>query len=550
MIIAAGGLLGGLFFLWISGLRIISPTEYGWVMQSDWRIHFLGWHFFRREPWQWPPGRIDGYFHAPDGTTIGFTDSIPLVAFLLKPWSGVLPDVFQYQGLWLLTCFVLQGAFGVLIARIWTPRPALQLLAGGLFVLMPTLLIRVGHPSLCAHFLVLWALSLYWRTPPPESPRMPGTTSRLAAAQAALGLVAGLVHPYLAVMVLALLVALAVRTRALGGLLAAVAAVVLGWWASGLFTAGGTAQLATEGLGYYSTNVLALLTPSGWSTLLPELPVASPGQTYEGFQYVGAGGLLLMGAALVVAAPRVRSLPWSATAPVLIVAALCAIYALSPRVTLADRVIVDLSSPALEPMAVFRATGRFFWPMAYLLMTLALAVLITRLGTRTAAVVLAAALAVQLVDLRQAHAARRATSRSAAFHGHQLPATSPFWAAALPHYDHMVMVNPPHCGEAPAPFEWPAFLAGRYGLTINAGEVARPDVVKMAAYCRALQERTRNGVVGDDTIYLVHHRFVEPFRMVAQAPVRCSQADGISVCVTERSYARWRHLTDAGGTEW
>ena len=50
------------------------------------------------------------------------------------------------------TCVPGAGKFGfgrgVLIARIWTSRPVLQLLSAAMFVLMPTLLIRVGHPSL------------------------------------------------------------------------------------------------------------------------------------------------------------------------------------------------------------------------------------------------------------------------------------------------------------------------------------------------------------------------------------------------------------------
>ncbi|MBA3269230.1 MAG: hypothetical protein H0T71_01875 [Acidobacteria bacterium] len=226
-----GGFVGAAFFLAISGVRVVNPTQINWVMQLDWRIHFLGWHFFRREPWMWPPGRMSGYFHAPDGTAIGFTDSIPLAAFSLKPFASLLPDPFQYLGLWLLLCFVLQGGFGVLLARVWTTSRVLQLLAAFLFVLMPTLLIRVGHPSLCAHWLLLWALWLYLRSEPRRVQPI--------AQYAAVGLVAGLVHPYLAVMVLAILLALAVKERTVNGLLVAATAVALGWWASGLFTVPG-----------------------------------------------------------------------------------------------------------------------------------------------------------------------------------------------------------------------------------------------------------------------------------------------------------------------
>ena len=112
MTLLGGACLGGLFFFWIAGLRVLTPTEFGWVMQGDWRIHFLGWQFFRNEPWHWPPGRIEGYLHAPAGTAIGFTDSIPLVAFAPKPFSGLLPVTFQYLGIWLRSVSPCRGCSG------------------------------------------------------------------------------------------------------------------------------------------------------------------------------------------------------------------------------------------------------------------------------------------------------------------------------------------------------------------------------------------------------------------------------------------------------
>lgn len=527
MIVAAGGLIGGLFFLWIAGLRIIAPTSYAWVMQSDWRIHFLGWHFFRSEPWLWPPGRIAGYYHAPDGTAIGFTDSVPLMAFLFKPFSTLLPDVFQYLGLWLLACYVLQGMFGVLLARLWTDHRGLHLLAAAFFVLMPTLLIRVGHPSLCAHFLLLWTLWLYFRTKP-EDGRELGT-------HAALGLIAGLTHPYLAVMVLALLTAVAWRRRAFAGLFTALFAVIAAWWAAGLFTSSGPEALAAEGLGNYSMNLLSPVTPSGWSTLLPPLAVASSGQLYEGFQYLGLGTLALIGVAIVVLVASGSPLRWQMMAPIALIAMICAVYALSPRITFGDRVLADLSAPLLERLAIFRATGRFFWPMAYLLLATSLAVILARLSVRGAAVVLTAALAIQVVDLRAAHAERRVTSRSEAFHANQSPLTSSAWASLLPRYRHLVLINPPHCGDAPASFEWPAFLAGRFGMTVNAGEVARANPVEAQAYCESLHGAMRGGDVRDDTVYVIHPRFVDPMRASARVPVDCEVIDRLTVCVTARS---------------
>src|SRR3954451_19204975 len=108
---------------------------------------------FRYEAWQTPPARIATEFY-PAATSIAFTDSIPLMAFALKPVSRWLPEPFQYLGLWLLTCYALQGACGAMLARAFTPHRLPQALTGILLATSPVLLDRVGHAALCSHFLI------------------------------------------------------------------------------------------------------------------------------------------------------------------------------------------------------------------------------------------------------------------------------------------------------------------------------------------------------------------------------------------------------------
>lgn len=531
-----GGLIGAAFNLIIGGTRLIDPGEFSWLMKLDWRIHFLGWHFFRSEPWQWPPGRIVGYYHAPDGTAIAFTDSIPLVALALKPFASLLPMPFQYIGLWLFLCFVLQGVFGVLLTRIWSRHPLHQLLGAALFVTIPTLLIRVGHPALCAHFILLWALWLYLRR---------DRDHRSLAQHGALGLAAGLTHPYLAVMALPVIAARVVRDRhrrALAAFAMTLVTCVAGWWAAGLFTVSGAGNLASEGLGYYSMNLLSPITPSGWSTFLPAVPVATEGQIYEGFQYLGVGLLLLAALAALVAVINWRALPWARLLPVFGVCLVLAIYALSPRITLADRVLVDWSSPQLERWALFRATGRFFWPMGYLLVAGSIAIVVTRLRPAVSGALLVAAVGLQLADLRTAHAERRVTSRSDAFHVWANALPSPVWHDVLPFYKHIVIAPPRQCGSAPIGFESPAYLAGLHGLTINSAEVARFDDAKQRRYCSRVAAEMLTGTVDDQSLYILDTAQAAALKAAARRPVACGTIDTAYICVTADSYAPWRHL--------
>jgi Family of unknown function (DUF6311) len=533
-------LLGAAFFVWLAGWRLVSPLEYQWAMKFDWRIHFLGWHIFRGEPWGWPPGMLSGYYHAPDGTSIGYTDSLPIVAFLLKPFSSILPMPMQYLGVWIAGCFAAQGWWGVRLAALFTRSALAQLLAAMLLVLTPTLLNRAAHPALCAQWLLLWAIWLYlkWR---------PGDPVPLGS-MAALGIVSGLVHPYLAVMVVSLLVALALRMTieerggqrmvAWLGVVASSVLMLLGWWASGMFVVPGTA-MARPGLGRFSMNVLAVVTPSGWSAFLPAIPTAADGQGFEGFQYLGLGLLLTVTTAVVSAGFRANRRMLASLGPLVAVCAVQALYSLSPRVTFADHVIVDYSSSSLDRLAVFGVTGRFFWPAGYTLVVLAIGGILRGLPSRAAVGLLAAAVATQLADLHPAFQERLALTRSQDFHAWPSDPKSPVWAVALPHYDHIVLVNPLQCGPAPVTFELPAFLAGLYGLSVNVGEVARSSEPARAEYCADLDRAVTAGEVDDRSLYLVHPD--HEARLRAKAPaLRCGTVEGIRVCVTARSYQAWR----------
>ena len=534
----AGAAIGAAFFAWIAGTRILDPTSIDWLMKGDWVPHYFGWHYFRHEPWHWPPGAVHGYY-APLGTSIGLTDSIPLVGYALKLFAGWLPTPFQYLGPFLLASFALQGALGArLIARRVDAVPA-QVLGATLFVLLPTLLIRVGHAALCAHWLILWALLVATRDP---------STRFRPLGWAALGLTAGMVQPYLAAMVLAVLGATAVAPgptpwpRRLTALGTALAATVTGWWISGLFLLSGGSSLAAGGLGYYSMNLLAFVSPGDWSSFLPALPIASDGQAYEGFQYLGLGILLVLATALAFAArgratdapasePRLWS-PWLIAACLAMTA-----FAVSPIVTLGSRTVLNLDGPWSAPLALFRSSGRFVWPLVYLMLTSAI-VTVARRG-RTGVVLLAVAVVLQLVDLRGAHTFRRQVAHDSAFHAWTDPFADARWNDVAPVYAHLALVPPPQCGAPPVAYEGAIGLTARHGLTINAGVVARRDERAREGYCRALDAEIDAARLRDDTLYVVTPDAAAVLTRMGEGRVTCGTIGGVSFCTTPAAHARW-----------
>jgi hypothetical protein len=162
-------LFGLLLFVYVTGGGILNPTSRDWLMIGDSATHYMGWEFFRHTSLlQWPLG-LNPNLGLDISSSIAFTDSIPLAAFIFKPFNFLLPATFQYLGLWILVCFILQVYLAArLLSHFLTDQ--IQIALGAVFLaLSPVLLYRLvhdgyGHIALVSHFLILGALNLYFTT--------------------------------------------------------------------------------------------------------------------------------------------------------------------------------------------------------------------------------------------------------------------------------------------------------------------------------------------------------------------------------------------------
>ena len=159
--------VGLVIFVYVTGGRILDPTSRNWLMVGDSAQHYMGWEFFRHTGLlQWPLG-LNPKLGLDISSSIAFTDSIPLAAFVFKPFNYLLPATFQYLGLWILICFILQTYLAAhLLSHFLTDQ--IQIALGSVFIaLSPTLMYRLvhdgyGHIALASHFLILGALNLYF----------------------------------------------------------------------------------------------------------------------------------------------------------------------------------------------------------------------------------------------------------------------------------------------------------------------------------------------------------------------------------------------------
>lgn len=527
----AGALLGFAWFLHLGGWNAFDPTNLRWLV-GDHAQHALGWLFFRHEPWALPLGRIESLMH-PVGTTVGFTDSNPWVSLLLKPLSPWLPVNFQFIGPWLALCFALQGFWGVRIMEAFTASAFQRILGGALFVLAPPLLGRVAHDTLAAHWLLLGSIWLHVR---------PAGTRRNAIGWAfAFNFIAAGVHPYLAMMLMPLTLALLFRLSAerqlrplaacaLGlGLIAQNAAV---FWLLGYL--GSSEQLSENGFGFFSADVLTFFNPMSYSRWLPGFKVGE-GQ-YEGFAFLGAG---VIGLALVLVSVAVvrRERPRLAkgTGPLVLAAGLTGVFALSSVISVAGyevltvRGLYDPFNAVVEPM---RASGRFIWPLHYVVLTGILALAVRSRFTRPA-VTSALLLTVVVVQAGEVKPGAR-------FVGQEWRGVrSTVWRSLDSTYRHLVLypgyfpVRPPACESSSYSYAQVvqlSDLAYRRRLTINSAYVARAPMAELEAYCRQLDADVEAGRLAHDTVYIVAPEAIERF---VRPGVACGTLDGFHVCVAD-----------------
>jgi hypothetical protein len=527
-----GAPIGLAWFVASVGTHTLDPTALGWLGGGDHAAHLLGWLFFRHEEWTLPLGTIRGLAH-PIGTTLGFTDANPWVALLLKPLAPWLPADFQFIGPWLALCFALQGIFGIAIVGAFTPRVVHRVLGGTLFVLAPPLLHRLGHDTLCAHWLLLALIWLHVR-------RGGSTRSTLSWAFV-LNVIAAGVHPYLAAMLVVLTLALFVRmymASQLGattavGLSAAIVMQTLGALAAlGYLTRG--AGLAQHGFGVYASDLLALFNSRGYSRWVPPLPSREDGG--EGFGYLGIGVLGLAAAAVSLHAwrrhwPRVPR----AYLPLLGAAGAMGVFALSNQVSAAGHVVLTLRGayePFLALVEPFRSSGRFIWPVYYVVLTGVVAAAVRRGIARpmTSGALLLAAVVAQAAEVPGVPGTRVPPA--------EWPRVeAPEWEAIGPPLRHLILYPPffisPVPGCRTSPFDWREViqlsdLAYRRGLTINSAYISRPLSADLGRHCQTLEAEVAAGRFASDAIYVLPpDTGVAP---MAHGALACDTLDGFRVC--------------------
>lgn len=427
-----GFLIGAVVFFGIYGVSVLRFTNINWLMHSDdlegiWDLtqHYMGWVAYRNTPWTFLIGLTKGITAEP--ISVVYTDSIPLFALIFKILSPLLPDHFQYFGLFEFLAYGLMGGFGALIPYKYTKNIGYNLIAALFFVLSPVLLKRsLYHTALSAHFLILAAFCLWI-----YRPEIKGWKDRTFL-WGLLCVCATWINPYYTPMVVGIMLGSQLQeimedgawrsNLAQVGLCGTV--TLASAWLMGMFY--GTVSASGASLENLSANLNSLInardmyvhipyafgfsfTDNIYSSLLKGLPYGIEWQE-EGFGYLGLGMILLALVAIIIAVVAFIHKKKAGSAVVIPVAICFLVFmllALGPVCYFNQHMIYRIPWPQIiiRLLSVFRSTGRFIWPVHLGLMALVFIILAKYMSKQPKGIllVLLVCLIIQIVDLWPAY---------------------------------------------------------------------------------------------------------------------------------------------------
>lgn len=524
-----GAVLGAAAFILLYGFFPLIMTDDTWVrggyVERDIIQHYTGWLFYRSSPLTFPLG-IATKMNIPFGSYIGLSDSIPLFALLFRLVEPLLPQTFQYFGLWAFLCSILQGAFASLLLSLFTKNNRYNLLLAPLFIFAPIFLDRqMRHSSLGAQWLILFCLYLYFK-----HRRSGRFFSRGFILAACLSIA---IHPYFTPMVFALLFALLAENA-----LAAkkwrepllMLAASLGATAATAFVLGvfwGQSSAGSTPYGYFSMNLNALFNPTSrgytWSLFLPVQNQVLG--NYDGFNYLGLGVLLTLAVLGVDTLLHLKKWPVLAFLQnrfgLIFVSLSLTVFAVSNQITAQGRVLAYIPLPRilLQLAENLRSSGRMFYPVWYLLVLTCCVYVLRRPKPAFQKYAVVGLAALQLLDLSPALAAKARDFRP--YEPFPPVLQSTFWDYAAQNYTHIASLDAENLYSSMDL----ALLAIDHQMTTDDPFTARFD----PAQRKTQMEQNRQEMTGDfspDTLYItsVEATFLD-YAEALQTDFYCARVD-------------------------
>ncbi|NIA01844.1 MAG: hypothetical protein GWP15_00510 [Nitrospirae bacterium] len=390
---------------------ILGQNDYWMHPFGDMTTHLIGAMYYVQSHWQFPLF-FTPELAFPEGTNIIFTDSLPILALIAKVIFKISGEWFNYFGLWVFLCFPLLAFFIALATKESGIKNIFALLGAALFALTSPALFRGNlGASAMSHFLIPWSLYLYLKLL--RSPNFWSISTQFCL----VGILSILLQPYFIIMVMpfffaALLQKMLLKQVSLRNATSSFIYVLGMILVTAIFIGivnNSSTRNSLDGFGFFSMNLVSPFLPP--REHLPEFiaryftwspngySCEATGGQYEGYNYFGAGMLLL----IVIHLFASRDFIWKAFkrhVVLLLVLIGLVLTALSNKIFFGNWLIFDIPMNATfkDLTGFFRASGRLFWPVYYVLAVGLVFLTFKRYKQRIAVTVTILALSLQLAD--------------------------------------------------------------------------------------------------------------------------------------------------------
>jgi len=331
-------------------------------------------------------------------SSIAINDSLPLMALIFKPFASFLPLDFQYFGLWILICFVLQGQLSFILLRRISQNEIISFFGACFFILSPPFLWRLwGHYSLMGHWLIILGIIIFY-------------SSNFSLRNWILLLVlTALVNAYILAIILSIFIFDLIYRfyiknfngrECLRFFFIAISLLSLSLYIFGYFSNG--ISIGSGGYSLYRANLNTFFNDNKlWSQIMPDIGTIP--NDYEGFAFLGIGIIILLSFVLYELYSNkslMNSLLKKRNIFILSLSLLLFLFAVTNKVTFGTFVLFEFDLPEIFKVITrpLRSSGRMVWLLFYLIYCAIFFVLSRSKNLKIYTFILPILLMIQIID--------------------------------------------------------------------------------------------------------------------------------------------------------
>ena len=364
----------------------------------------ISWQYFQDDIWRFPIGKNPNYGLEISNSII-FTDNIPLFAIFFKILNPIIYQKFQYFSLWIFLCFFLQLTIGFALINKITQNKLFSFFSSLLFLLCPFLLFRLTHHfALGGQWLILYAFYIAYCVPLVKKNFHWFLIIFLSL----------LIHLYFTVMIFIIYIFFAIENilnknnfkSEFLSLFYKIFFSLLIMYVIGYFESR-PINAVSSGYGIFKIDLMSFFDPQlngqkTWSRFLGNID----GTHLEGFTYVGLGNIFLIIFALLILLKNKFSKTFVDNKFVILRSAhafilFFLIWSITTNISFMGKDLINIQLPKyiFGSLSIFASTGRFAWPVIYIVIFLSILIINKNSSKLLSMSVILIVLFTQIIDI-------------------------------------------------------------------------------------------------------------------------------------------------------